>query len=277
VRRRRHELASAGFDDFFALLGGMHNTGLRFPQASIGALSGAPLDFPFLLDAADLLPGDALVGLGQYLSIANPQVISQGPVPGPAAPVYPVEVPVRTPLWRFNDTFLRWIVTMEGTPGPVPVGTGPSDSDSFAFEDSQGSCLVYETVHFPAVPTAPGYLGLDDYTSPGTRGTVVLEARDLRYPWNDENTFESLFYPVQEDTRVRFYLHARQSDPGSRQRIPLDPALFAEFPDSFAPEDGFVVAGETNAHGLANNSRYWRCAGRLLIDRGREPRSDTAR
>jgi len=274
VRRRRHELASSGFDDFLANLGG-HNTGLRIPAAAIGAVSMAPIDYLFLLDSVDLLPGDVLVGIAQYLSIAAPQVVAApslptGPAPSapadpPASPVYPFERQVLSPLWRFPDTFTRWILTLEGKP-PPQTQAGAFDSDSFIFQDATSPALVYETVHFPAVPLAPGYLGLDDYTAPGIKGSSILEVRDLRYPWTDESTFRSLREPQHHTTRARFYLKIRQSDPSSRMLLPIPNTAFFDYPGSFDPEDGYLVASQTTL--TVDSAQYWRCAGRILIDRG---------
>lgn len=259
MRLRRHDLGTAGLDDFLANLGG-HNTGLRVPAASIGAVSGLPLDYLFLLDVLDLAPGIAIVGVAQLLTIAAPQVVGDG-----ASPVYPGEVAIRSILWRFPDSFMRWIVTVEGMPGkPAPLG--PSDSDSFVFQDSSTPALVYQTVHFPAAPPAPGYLGLDDYTAPGIQGSPFLEVRDLRYPWRDVNTFRSARWVWNSTVRVRFYLKLRQTSPATRSKIPLGQTLFTDFPGTFAPEDGYLSASQNSTGELADTLQYWRCAGRLLLE-----------
>jgi hypothetical protein len=268
--RKLHEVASSGLDDFLANLGG-HHTGIRIPSASVGALTHKPIDYVALLHCVDLIPGDALVGLGQLLTIAAPQV-----VPGegsPASPVYPFERAIESVLWHFPDTYSRWFLTEDKTP-PSGLPTGPADSDSFRFEDADTPALVYETVHFPAVPLAPGYLGLDDYTPPGIHGSVVLEARDLRWPWTDLQSFPSLCRPVDSNTRFRFYLRVRQTNPGSRLKLPIDPTAWAKFPGVFAPEDGYLVASQGAPGGVlvADTLQYWRCAGRILYQSGKHLR-----
>lgn len=276
---KRHELASSGLDDFFATLGG-HNTGIRVPAAAISeGEPHHPLDYLFLLHCVDLVPGDELVGLAQLLTIAAPQVVSppQGPPAGPAAPaapvlspVYPGEKEIVSPVWHFPDAYSRWFLTEDKKPPSGGSTFGGSDSDTFRFEDSDTPALLYETVHFPAVPLAPGYLGLDDYTAPGIRGSVVLESRDLRWPWSDLQPFPSLRKPVDTPTRFRFYLRLRQSDPGTRIKLPLPNTLFFQFPTSFTPEDGYLVASQTVL--TADTLQYWRCAGRIVYQSGKHVR-----
>ena len=277
---KRHELASSGLDDFLANLGG-HGTGLRIPAAAIGAISHAPLDYLFLLHAVDLAPGERLVGLGQLLTIAAPQVVAPslptGPAPAaPAAPVvspaYPFEREVLSTVWHFPDAFTHWFLTEDKKPPSGGSTFGGFDSDTFRFEDSDTPALLYETVHFPAIPPAPGYLGLDDYTAPGLRGSVVLEARDLRWPWNDLQSFPSLRKPVDTTTRFRFYLRVRQSDPRSRLQLPIDPTAWAKFPGVFTPEDGFLVASQSGLL-AADTAQYWRCGGRIVYQSGKHLRS----
>lgn len=259
MRPRVHDLGSVGFDDLFANLGG-HNTGLRVPAQAVGAVNHLPLDYLFLLDSIDLAPGDAVVGVAQLLTIAAPQTVSES-----AAPVYPYEVQVRSPLWRFPDAFAHWYVTVEGNP-PTPPPSGPNDSDSFVYQDAKMPALVYQSAHFPAVPTAPGYLGLDDYTAPGMLGSPLLEIRDLRYPWSDRNTFRSARWRWNHSVRVRLYLKLRQTNPTTRIRLPLATTIFAEYPGSLAPEDGYLTASQQGSGSMSDTLQYWRCGGRLLLE-----------
>lgn len=261
--KRRHEVASAGLDDFFANLTGQ-NTGLRIPTAAVGAVSGLPLDYLFLLHTVDVTPGDALVGLAQFLSMGAPQTISESTI------LYPFERQVQSVLWKFPDTYYEWILT-EDKVQPSGGAAGANDSDSFAFEDSQTPALLYETVHFPAVPPAPGYLGLDDYTAPGVRGSIVLTVRDLRWPWTDLQSFPSLWLTPNKSTRYRFYLRIRQTNPATRIRLPIDQTAWAKFPDVFTPEDGYLVASQTLLG--TDTAQWWRCAGRIIYQSGKDLRT----
>jgi hypothetical protein len=261
--KRRHEVASSGLDDFFANLTG-HNTGLRIPAAAVGAISGEPIDYLFLLHMVDVSPGDELAGLATFLSIAAPQTISESTV------LYPFERQVESILWKFPDTFYEFILTEDKVP-PSGGASGAFDSDSFVFEDSQSPALLYETVHFPAVPPAPGYLGLDDYTAPGIRGSVVLTVRDLRWPWTDLQSFPSLRLAPNRNTRFRFYLRIRQTNPATRPELPIDDTMWAKFPDVFTPEDGYLVASQKVLG--EDTAQWWRCAGRIIYQSGKNLRS----
>ena len=265
LSKRRHEVASSGLDDFFANLTG-HNTGLRIPSQAVGAVSHLPIDYLFLLHAVDVAPGDELVGLGCFLSIAAPQTIV-----GTTA-LYPFERQVESVLWKFPDTFYEFILTEDKVP-PSGGASGAFDSDSFRFEDSQTPALVYESVHFPALPPAPGYLGLDDYTPPGVRGSVVLTVRDLRYPWTDLQSFPSVILTPNRNTRFRFYLRIRQTNPATRPKLPIDATAWAKFPDVFAPEDGYLVASQGGVILAADTLQWWRCAGRIVYQSGKALRT----
>jgi hypothetical protein len=259
----RHEVASSGLDDFLQTLGDGHATGLRIPTQAAGAQSREPIDYLFLLHAVDLVPGDELHGLAQLLTIAAPQVVNA------PAPVYPFERLVESPLWRTSDSFQQWILTRENTQ-PRKIIQGPFDRDSFLFEDADTPALVYETAHFPAVPLAPGYLGLDDYTPPAVVGSVVLEARDLRWPWTDLQSFPSLRIAVTTNTRFRFYLRIRQTSAATRFALPIPTDAWAAFPGVFAPEDGLLKASQTTL--AADTFQYWRCGGRILFQSGKHLR-----
>ena len=267
--RYRHEVASSGLDDFLQGLGDGHGTGLRIPAAAVGAQSMQPLDYLFLLHAVDLAPGDELRGLAQLLSVAAPQVVPSGPAPGATSPVYPFERLVESVLWHAPDSFQQWILTRENTQ-PRKIIQGPFDSDSFLFEDADTPALLYESAHFPAAPTSPGYLGLDDYSPPGVVGSVVLEARDLRWPWTDLQSFPSLRIAVTTNTRYRFYLRIRQTSAATRIELPIPADAWATFPGVFTPEDGLLVASQTTL--AADTFQYWRCAGRILYQSGKHVR-----
>ena len=258
---RRHEFASVGLDDFLATLGDGHNTGLRIPAAVTDPRGGLIVDpYLFLVASVDLIPGDSVIGVDQYLSLAVPQSTSEGGGP----PLYPFEVPIRTELWHPSDGFAEWIVTVDNSP-PSNVRRGPFDQDSFIREDCETPALVYETAHFPAVPTAPGYLGLDAYTAPSVLGSAVLQMRDLRYPWTHQVAKHALRIPVDTDTRVRFYCRIQQTASSNRITLPTAATVFAAFPGAFAPEDALLSASQTAM--AADTLQYWRVAGRIFVDR----------
>jgi len=281
--RRRHEVASVGFDDYLATLGG-EATGLRIPAATYASVEGSAVrlePYLFLLAVADLVAGDCIVGVEQFLSLCAPQGTPETPPPaGPAAPAapppivppfYPYERGITDALWHPPDGFAEWILTLDRVP-PTSRRSGPFDatpsvSESFAFEDSNSSALLYEAAHFPAVPLAPGYLGLDAYTPPGLKGSSVLTVRDIRFPWG-QNQFRALREPVHGNTRARFYCRLQQTTPVGATlgtpRMAMPFALNGTTPEAIAAalawEDLYLTI-------FATSAQYFRVAGRIILDK----------
>jgi hypothetical protein len=247
----REEVVSAGFDDFLASLPESASTGLRIPRAKL------PQRYRFLLDVVVLERGDAIVGLRQLLTLAA--VVFSGE--GDLAPGYPYEREVVSPVWRFPDTGPpKWTLTAEPESAPRDTPTGPNDQDTFVFRDSDTPALVYSTAHFPAVPLAPGYLGLDGYTPPAMQGTPILWARDMRLPWQ-ATEFQSMRIMATRPTRFRFYLDLLQSDPATRVNLPppANTVALASWP-ALAPEDLFTLL-------FPGSAIYWRAAGSILVEK----------
>jgi hypothetical protein len=265
----RQELTSFGFDDFLQLVGGdmdrtPTSTGIRIPETpSDGVNVGRYLA---LCACADVTDGDIIVGWAQLLTIAA--LIGQGDG-GFTAPFYRDERDVKTPGWRFQDGFATFYLTAEpraqvsmsqGPISPLFVAPPPGksfDQESFVFEDATTSTMLYETCRIPAVPTAPGYLGLDQYQPPAIRGTRLLAfTRDVRVPFST-GSFEFLKIPIHQTMRVRAYCAVWQTNPGTRLKNTLAASSFA---GGLAPEEEFLQV-------YPNISRYHRCGVRLLIDR----------
>lgn len=250
MRRRRHEIGAVGFDDFLQLGGsdpepGVDvNFGLRIPAFP------APGGYLFLCACVDLLVGEIITGVRQYLEIAAAETTTED---GPPLYVFPFRV--QTPGWRPPDAFVEWILTLQNISGQ-PLITGPLDRQSFVFQDSQQPALLYQTAHFPALPTSPGYLGLDGYTRPSLLGTRELVLRSIQFPWDDPTSLTALNRPVTSSTRVRLYAFVRQTDPDTRT---LQPAVTD--PGALCPEDRFVSAFPTY--------QYWRVAGEIIVERAK--------
>jgi len=258
MRPRRHEVASAGFDDYLARLGG-HATGLRVPAPPPSAGIVAP--YTFLLASVELLPDDFIVGISQLATLG-----AKTPFGDAGPPFYPFERPIglgiMPSLWHPPDGFIVWTLTLEPTP-PSRAIVGPLDQESFIFEDAMGPALLYETAHFPVAPTAPGYLGLDGYTPPALRGRIEMVLRDIRFPWG-QNSFHAMRRPVDGSTRARLYAQVTQTNPATRGTLPVsitgaDAAAVSEL---LLPEDLYLAK-------FASSALYHRVAGRIVIERGR--------
>lgn len=272
-RRRRRDgvlvdvaqIAARGFDDFRQLnlnpFGAPASEGIRIPQPPPAVGIVAP--YRVLLASADLDPGDAVIGIRQGVQIGA----AVPPAGGGGPPFYPELRDVVTFDWSFVDGSTQWTVTREPLPGPQQVA-GPLDQDTF--RQSDGSCaLVYATAHFPMVPTAPGYLGLDGYTPPAMRGHPVLSTDVIRWPYDEDQADHEYRLDVDKPTRVRFYCDVRQTNPaqGGRNAVDLIAGLTAQQASVLAaalvPEESFVQ--------LFTAARYWRVYGRIIIERRIRP------
>lgn len=265
----RFEIATAGFDEFTQLVGGdpsltPNATGLRIP-----ALPG--LRYLMLCAACDLAPGDRAVGYRQLTTMCFPKPGAAPPPTGPLAsasapapPVYPFEVPIETPGWHFIDGFTSTHLTVEPRqPQRTNIAAVPQSFPSLAYEDSQTAAMVYETIHFPAVPTAPGYLGLDAYTPPALLGNPLQVLRDVRNPWQGgAGSYVSLDYVAPIPSRLRGYVSVLQTDPTSRNEPTLTGLsdLQIDFAStSLAREDRLIVA-------FPRSFLYWRAALCLIVE-----------
>lgn len=244
----RIEVAAAGFDDFLANVGDQDgqsvSTGILLPEL-------AGVRYRVLCASADLDAGDFVEGYGQWLELAAPFKDDGGNT------TYKWKRPVVTPGWRgFPDGEHSWTLTTEPNPGPnYPYG--PFDSDTFSFEDSGSSALVYETAGFPGKPIAPGYLGINAYTPPAYRGSQAMTIRDLRYPWQARN-FGKLRIPIERPTRVRLYCDVLQTDPSKRTIPTLTATIYTGA--GLVPEDSFVQA-------FKNSAIYHSAGGYLIVRR----------
>jgi hypothetical protein len=256
-RRDRNvtEAVSFGFDEFLQTFGSdptlsPTSVGLRVP-----ALPG--VWYVFLGARADLTDGDAVVGYRQLVTIAEPRGTNLE-IPT-QAPLVPFERHVEAPQWHPPDGFVSWHLTTQPMPQAGKRRAGPFDQESFAFEDSTTPALLYETAHFPALPPAPGYLGLDGYSAPMMRGTSVLTLRDVRAPWHEPAPFR---LTIDRPTAVRFYIAVFQTNPATRTTITLAPSGFAD--EGLEAADNFAQ--------LMPLYQYWRVGVGLLIERARRRR-----
>jgi hypothetical protein len=262
------ESASFGFDDFLTAVGGDEartptNVGLRVPAfVPVDALVN-PLGYLFLGARVDLDPGDRIVG---YRTLASIGFAFNGLIETPlAAPLVPYERQIESAGWRFVDGMIDMHLTEEPKPPAVRL-SGPFDQMSFAFEDANTPALLYETAHFPAVPTAPGYLGLDGYTPPPMRGkTDLLTLRDVRTRWQRSS---ALRIDVERPTTYRFYIRVVQSSPTA-----VEGGAPARFQPTVTPSD-FTIEGLTKEDNFVQafpKAIYWRVGVALLVERGRVP------
>jgi hypothetical protein len=266
----RSEVTAAGFDDFRQLvatgsvtdpLAGPDATGIRIPPAAV------PAAYRILLCVLDLDIGDTLIGIRQGMEIGG--IVSSSDDSGtPLPPLYPEIRPVETFGWHFIDGAWVWTLTSEPLAPPYRR-TGPFDQDSFNFEDAGASALVYATAHFPAVPLLPGYLGLDAYTPPGMRGKKIVTARDIRWPFDEDQSNAELWIPVRRPTRFRLYCDVKQTDPEIRNAPTIGTSTDVRQVEGLVPEEEFLQFLAP----LANVSMQpvaWRAHGRLIYDRRRK-------
>jgi len=248
LRQLRHEVGATGFDDFLQLVGGDETgasqwTGIRIPAAP-------GFRYRCLLSVVDLNPGDAVIGIGQYLELLAPHNDSES-----TPPFYPFVKSVATAAWRFIDGATTWTLTSENGNGPRH-NYDPNEMESFAHRDAQTPALVFETAHFPAVPSEPGYLGLDGYTPPKMLGRAEWSIRDLRFPWGSNGGID-LRLEASANTRIRLYCDVLQTNPATR----YNPSLSGLNPAWLCPEDQFVLGN------FPTTARYGRVAGRILFSR----------
>lgn len=262
------ESASFGFDDFLTGVGGdpartPTNVGLRVPAfVPVDALIN-PLGYLFLGARVDLDPGDRIVG---YRTLASIGIAFNASTEVPtAAPLVPYERQIESPGWRFVDGMIDMHLTEEPQ-APARVQAGPFDQESFVFEDSSSPALLYETAHFPAVPAAPGYLGLDGYTPPPLRGvTEVLTLRDVRTRWQ---RYSKLRIDVERPTTYRFYIRVVQSVATAVEGGPP-----ARFQPTIPPTD-YTIEGLTKEDNFVQafpKAIYWRVGVSLLVERRSVP------
>lgn len=258
------ESASFGFDDFLTGVGGdpertPTNVGLRVPAfVPVDALVN-PLGYLFLGARCDLNPGDRIVG---YRTLATIGFAFNGSTEVPTrAPLVPFERSIESPGWRFVDGMIDMHLTTEPQ-APPRTQAGPFDQESFAFEDASSPALLYETAHFPAAPTAAGYLGLDGYTPPPMRGkTEILTLRDVRTKWQ---RYSALRVDVERPTTYRFYIHVVQSSLGGQEGGP--PAR----PAVVVPPSDYTIEGLTKEDNFVQafpRAIYWRVGVALLVER----------
>lgn len=246
------EATSFGFDEYLQGFGSdpsltPASVGLRVP-----ALAG--VWYLFLGARADLDPGDAIVSYRQLATIA--QLKNNTPDTPLLAPLIPVERHIEAPQWHPPDGFISWHLTTQPKAQAGPWRGGPLDQESFMFEDSSTPALLYQTATIPALPPAPGYLGLNAYTPPAMRGVSILTLRDLRAPWHRPARMR---YVIDRPTVVRFYIAVFQTNPDAREEIEITPSDFTI--EGLEREDNFVQA--------LVDYQYWRVGVSLGIERAR--------
>lgn len=269
--RERHELVTTGFDDFLQLLGPPKapnatptSVGIKIPTLPSSTNSGKP--YLALCAVCDLDKGERFVGFAQYLTIAT--ILGSEPSapdgPAPAAPAPPIppfryrERDVVTPGWRFEDVPPpAWFVTVESL-GPKRLD-GPLDQASFSLEDSGTPAMVYSVgTTFPAVPTVPGYLGLNFYVPPQMLGTSWYACRDMHYPMR-QSEFCAMRFVARGSMRVRVYAQVTQTDPTVRTDVfPFANEDMAAA--ALCPEDAWLEA-------FPNTAQYRSVGCRLIVDK----------
>lgn len=260
---QRSEIGSVGFDDFLQTIGGdphngMGSTGVLIPQL-VANPGGERCRYLILGSTVELKPGDYVVGWRCALTLAA--IIGTGAGEGPTAPFYRMERPIVTPFWRPQDAAYSFHLTYEPM-RPQTITQGPLDQESFVFRDAGGPAMLYETATIPAVPSRPGYLGLDSYTPPSMLGQEFHVTRDIRDPWT-KGSFEYLKFPITYPTRIRAYLSVLQTDPVHRIAIVVANTALASA--GIPPEESFLQV--FNGKGVPGGVQFNRGAISLLIDR----------
>lgn len=251
--KRREEYVTAGFDDFSQLVGDGFGqpiaTGIRIPSFATTYLT--------LLALTDLAAGDTLVGIRQQVMLGFGFAQGQNP-----APVYPVKLPITTPGWRLPDAGYTFGLTLESKGAPWRI-SGPSDTPSLRFRDSDSPALLYETVG-GIPPGGTNYLAsgeITSYTAPKMRGRTLAVFRDIHDSWGAED-FRSFAYTATRSMTVRLYASVTVSTQEARF-VPNFNFAAAKQPfisAGMCPEDQFLQ--------LFPGAQYWSVAGALIIDRG---------
>jgi hypothetical protein len=180
-------------------------------------------------------------------------------------PSNPVELAVTTPNFRFPDGNVSWHLVRE--PGPLSNATllrPNTDLASFMFADSSTPALLYQS-YTQSANTGFYMLNLTSYVAPTQRRATwepiaasLGNVRDLRAPWDDAHSWNSLDVNVQGPCRVSLYASVLQTNPNTRSN-PVIPVTGGP------PEQRFIadVSG-LELEGLAVN--FWRVAGALIFD-----------
>jgi hypothetical protein len=254
-RRRQFEVASAGIDEAFQLIGGdpylgISNVGLRVPT-----LATSDQQKRYLFNTASFNIADGakarVRGYRQMWTLG-------ASVAGDAGGKRFIEQEVLSPFFHLPDGNVSWHLRVIGD-GEIPrPGTGPNDLRDFMFRMSDNPALLYET----ATVASPFYVNLTAYTPPNRGrpwGTIINSEQgtflDQRAFWRDDHSWDSLDIPVDGPATIALFASVRQSNPQTRMAI-TPPAPF--FPGGLSSEEQFLL----NFPGAI----IWRVAGALVVE-----------
>jgi len=226
----RYEIVSAGFDPNLQLIGSdpystPTYTGIVVPSTpAVG--SGGLGRYLIHLARAQFGSGEAgtrLVGIRMYASLMATIPGVQG---GP--PTF-YERQIVNPLWRGPSGNISWHVMV--VPKTVRNTRSVFNSDTHIRDDSTGPALLFQT-EAPYVPPNGGRpWGTPINSSLGNM-------HDLRFPWRDILTEQSLDIPVPVPSDIAIFASVRQLD------VALNPtgALTAQQFEALGEEDKFLFA-----------------------------------
>lgn len=184
-----------------------------------------------------------LVGMRQRLLIG--QLLGSTP----AVPVY---TDVKTPDWHFTDGNVSWHLrrlSLEDTFVP-----NVNNAAEQMFRTSGGPALLFEQ------DPVTGYTPPNGGKPPGN--AVIPEFgtfHDLRFPWQDDEAWDSLDVEIEGPCRIVLYVSVRQSDPVTRPSLNLNQeGLSTDAINVILPEERFIQS--------FTNAIYTRVAGSLIFE-----------
>jgi hypothetical protein len=274
------EISTNGFDEASAgvstspfSVANPSNLGLRIPSLVPTALTTLPTSnrYLFLLATRTLSKPTTIRGIRQLLTIGAsvPRTVEEATLPE-----LPIELWVQTPNFKFTDGNVSWHLVLE--PNAHRLNTVPraTDTQSFAFNESEGAALIYQTfaasMTNPATGAPVNYpVTLTSYSAPPIWGdwkpivSDLFTFNDIRFPWNGTPSGYNVNIPIDVQggggQRVSLYASVLQTS-ASAITIPNFPNPFLE--SSFVgPEWQFIMTCFNNGQGVG----YWRIGGSLIF------------
>jgi len=275
---KRFEVATSGADealeglssDPFATRGTPVWTGLRIPRF----VNTAQTRYLVLLSTRTIQNGRTKVcGIRQGLEIGMDLSSQLG-----ITTERPVSMLVTTPTFRFSDGGnVSWHLVAE----PMirrTVQKPLTQTDSWAYETSDTPAFLYETFASALVDPATGSpinypLNLTAYAPPTfpidwqpIAGLKVL--RDIRYPWDNDEAWNSLNHEVNGNWRISLYASILQTNPATRPGIIFGGAVATDGSAMGGPPEEDFIYKYTFGGGdvPVTGPQFWRIYGSILFE-----------
>jgi len=247
ARGNRYEISSTGYDPYLQGVGSDpdgsgYAVGVRVPTTP-SAKTGTR--YMFMLAKARITARQVarLVGIRQMATI------------GVAVPnddqgsVYPLELQVTSPFWKFTDGNISW--HLRRLPPGYQATFETFSSEGEAYLDSQTPALIYSS----AIGEGGGYLA--PYRVPGVPLIGQLGTwYDLRWNWRADQAYYSLDAEIEGPCEIALYASVKQTNTETRPALVL-PGSLPGGTGCIPPEDAFVANFP--------NAVYWRVAGDLIF------------